>query len=82
MTLDVGRGRTARAPTAAYPIVFPGNGQTMPFSRCYGIESPDPLRTCGYRGAVGAPPIVQLASIPENVAGTLTRAGRQPLTTA
>jgi hypothetical protein len=76
-TLDVSRGLSWRAAAAAeYPIIFPGDGKTMPFSRYYGTEHPDPLTSCPGE-TVGAPIIVQLGGPPEDVSVRISKAGRE-----
>jgi len=77
VTMDVSRGLSAKAPATDFPILFPENGKTMPFSRYYGIERPNPLPGCPGKSVLGAPMIVQLASAPEDVSVTLTRAGEE-----
>lgn len=76
-TLDISRGRSSYAAAAAqYPIIFPGDGKTMPFSRYYGTEHPDPLTSCPGE-PVGAPIIVQLGGPPKDVSVRISKAGRE-----
>jgi hypothetical protein len=75
-TLDVSRGLAAASERVSYPIMFPGDGQTMPYSRYYGTERPDPWTGCPDRGFEGAPIIVQLASVPRETSVTLTKDGQ------
>jgi hypothetical protein len=60
--LDVIRGRSAAVPDAAYPIVWPANGTTVPIA-AHTAEYPNPLSSCpGYDAPTGLPLIVQLGS--------------------
>jgi hypothetical protein len=60
--LDVIRGRSAAAPPAAYPIVWPANGTSVPLAT-HTAEYPSPLTSCpGYKPPTGLPVIVQLGS--------------------
>lgn len=59
--LDVLRGR-ADLPQARYPIVWPGDGVTVPLA-AHTDEYPSPLTSCaGYRAPSGLPVIVQMGS--------------------
>lgn len=62
-----------------FPVLFPGNGSTMPLLAYAGNESPDPLTACpGYTAPTGPPIMVQLGSfsvVPNVTATTLTRDG-------
>lgn len=69
--LDVIRGRTGDDASLPYPVVFPGEGTTLPLGRYPGGESPDPLTACpGYEQPTG-PPLFVLAG----PSGTLTALG-------
>jgi len=60
--LDVIRGRNLTVPEAAYPIVWPANGATVPIA-AHTAEYPNPLSACpGYEVPAGLPLIVQLGS--------------------
>jgi hypothetical protein len=60
--LDVIRGRSAAASPAAYPIVWPANGATVPIAS-HIAEYPNPLSSCpNYEAPAGLPLIVQLGS--------------------
>jgi hypothetical protein len=60
--VDVLRGQDRVA--IGQPVVWPGNGATVPLTRYAGSETPDPARACpGYAGL----PIVAL--LPEDTAG-------------
>lgn len=60
-TLDVLRGLDPSIPRPADPIVFPGNGATVPLYR-FVVESPDPLAMCGWSGPAGLPLIAMMPS--------------------
>ena len=53
-TLDVIRGIDGSAPRPASPIVFPGNGATVPL-HSFITESPNPMTMCGWSGSAGLP---------------------------
>jgi hypothetical protein len=78
--LDVLRGRVPHA-SAAYPIVWPGPGVTVPLAAHTG-EYPSPLTSCaGYQAPSGLPLIVQTGSggkVPE-VLGSLVLDESGPL---
>jgi uncharacterized protein YkwD len=74
-TLDVARGIDADREPARYPVFFPGNGQTMPYSRYFGSEHPDPLTSCPDRAFQGAPLLVQLDSTPKVTSVTVMKDG-------
>lgn len=60
--LDVIRGRRLVPASRVYPVVWPGNGSSVPLTTHTG-EYPDPLSGClGYRAPAGLPLIVQLGS--------------------
>ena len=58
-TLDVIRGIDASAPRPSTPIVFPGDGATVPL-HSFITESPNPLSMCGWTGSAGLPLIAML----------------------
>ena len=59
--MDVNRGLGAVPAGVTYPVVWPGDGATIPLLRFGGQESPDPLTSCpGYAAPTG-PPIYLLA---------------------
>jgi hypothetical protein len=60
-TLDVLRGLDASTPRPSQPIVFPGNGATVPLHR-FITESPNPVTLCGWTGAAGLPLIAMMPS--------------------
>ena len=70
-TLDVLRGLDLSVPRPAEPIVFPGNGATVPLHR-FVVESPDPLAMCGWSGPAGLPLIVMMPNAVSTASATLT----------
>lgn len=74
-TLDVARGLDPEREHALYPVFFPGNGQTMPYSRYFGAEHPDPLSSCSDRAFLGAPLMVQLEATPQVTSVTVMKDG-------
>lgn len=59
--MDVNRGLGAVPAGLTYPVMWPGNGTTIPVLRFVGPEAPDPLTSCpGYTSPTG-PPIYLLA---------------------
>lgn len=49
--------------TPRYPVIWPGNGTTIPLNEYGGGESPDPLASCpGYTVPSGLPLIIQFGS--------------------
>jgi hypothetical protein len=68
-TLDVLRGLDS-TPRPATPIVFPGNGATVPVSS-FVTESPNPLTMCGWTGAAGLPLIAMMPSDVTSASATL-----------
>ena len=63
-TLDVIRGLNGPAPTS--PIMWPGDGSTLPLRSYGGGESPDPLTSCpvGYTEPTGPPLYLILTETP------------------
>lgn len=81
--LDVQRG-WSDTPAPAYPVFWPGNGQTVSLRTYSGGDYPDPLRHPGCAGAQGLPIILQVGNGSLNVGlaasnPTLFRAGGSPL---
>jgi hypothetical protein len=60
-TLDVLRGLASGIPRPAQPVVFPGNGSTVPLDR-FVTESPNPVTLCGWTGTAGLPLIAMMPS--------------------
>lgn len=80
-TLDVLRGRAAIPDSIKYPIIWPGNGATVPLGLHWG-EYPDPLSSCpGYSSPSGLPLIVQLGpgNVTPNVSAHSFRQGNNQL---
>src|SRR5436305_14636419 len=77
--LDVIRGQlNERPPPVTFPINWPGDGTSVPFTSFPGGETPDPLSSCpGYSAPAGAPIILQLGPrLSTNVtAASLTEEG-------
>jgi len=70
-TLDVIRGIDSGATRPSTPIVFPGDGATVPLNR-FITESPDPLAMCGWTGSAGLPLIAMMPSDATTADSTLT----------
>ena len=73
-TLDVIRGLDSSRPRPTAPIVFPGNGVTIPLDR-FVTESPNPRDMCGWRDdpdGVGLPLIVMMPAGVSGASATLT----------
>ena len=60
-TLDVIRGIDASRPRPSTPIVFPGDGATVPLN-AFIVESPNPVTLCGWTGSAGLPLIAMMPS--------------------
>ena len=70
-TLDTLRGNPFSGNGSGYPVMWPGNGKTVPLRTYSGNESPNPLgaaQCSGYTGAVGLPVFIQVGG---NVATTV-----------
>jgi hypothetical protein len=76
--IDVLSIRTNDPPAGlAFPLIFPGNGTTVPLDTYNGNETPDLLTSClGYEAPTGLPLIVQLDTAPSVTASSLARDGR------
>lgn len=73
-TLDVLRGLDHSRPRPTTPIVFPGNGVTIPLDR-FITESPNPRDMCGWSAddnGVGLPLIAMMPSAVSSATATLT----------
>lgn len=70
-TLDVIRGIDRSIPKPSSPIVFPGNGATIPMTR-FITESPDPKAMCGWSGDVGVPLIAMFPTSVTKSSATIT----------
>lgn len=60
-TLDVLRGLQGGVPRPSSPILFPGNGATVPL-HAFVTESPNPVTMCGWTGGAGLPVIAMMPS--------------------
>jgi len=58
-TLDVIRGIDMSRPRPSNPIVFPGNGATVPLN-AFITEYPNPMTLCGWTGNAGLPLIAMM----------------------
>jgi uncharacterized protein YkwD len=59
--LDVIRGLGSIPPSIAFPLMWPGDGGTMPYTSFNGGEWPDPLSSCpGYSTPSGPPIYLQI----------------------
>ncbi len=67
-TLDVIRGIDSSATRPSSPILFPGDGATVPL-HSFITEFPNPLTMCGWTGAAGLPLI---AMMPNSVSSATT----------
>ncbi len=63
--IDYGRGRPST------PIVFPGNGATVPL-HSFITEYPNPMTYCGWTGSAGLPLIAMMPSGVSSASSTLT----------
>ena len=70
-TLDVIRGIDSTATRPASPILFPGDGATVPL-HSFITEFPNPLTMCGWTGAAGLPLIVMMPNDVSSANATLT----------
>ena len=70
-TLDVIRGIDNSAVRPATPILFPGDGATVPLNR-FITEFPNPMSMCGWTGDAGLPLIAMLPNDVTSAAATLT----------
>jgi len=80
-TLDVIRGLGSVPGGITFPIMWPGNGSTVPLNSYNGNESPDPLSNSGYTPPSGLPIIIQLGagSITPSVTNTSLTTGGNPV---
>ncbi len=70
-TLDVIRGIDPSAPRPTTPILFPGNGATVPL-HSFVTEYPNPMTMCGWSGAAGLPLIAMMPSDVSSASATIT----------
>lgn len=69
-TLDVIRGLDLAQPRPSTPILFPGDGATVPLTR-FITEYPDPMAMCGWDGTAGLPLIAMLPDDVTSASATL-----------
>jgi uncharacterized protein YkwD len=79
-TLDVIRGIDwNQAGSVSYPLMWPANGMSLPYTAYRGGEYPNPLTSCpGYQAPTGAPLYVQFGAgdgAPSLTASSLTQGG-------
>ena len=70
-TLDVIRGIDYGIPRPTTPIVFPGDGATVPL-HSFITESPNPMTMCGWTGTAGLPLIAMMPNDVTSATTTLT----------
>ena len=70
-TLDVIRGVDPAAARPGQPIVFPGDGSTVPLDHM-SAEVPDPRAPCGFSGNVGLPLIAMFPTPPGSASSSLS----------
>lgn len=70
-TLDVIRGLDMSRPAPTAPIVFPGNGSTVPL-HAFVTEFPNPMTMCGWSGNAGLPLIAMMPNDVTSASSTLT----------
>ncbi len=70
-TLDVIRGLDSGRARPSTPIVFPGDGSTVPL-HSFITEYPDPMTLCGWSGSAGLPLIAMMPQEVTSATATLT----------
>ena len=70
-TLDVIRGIDSSAARPATPILFPGDGATVPL-HSFITEFPNPLTMCGWSGQAGLPLIAMMPNDVSSANSTIT----------
>ena len=70
-TLDVIRGIDSSATRPATPILFPGDGATVPL-HSFITEFPNPLTMCGWSGQAGLPLIAMMPNDVSSANSTIT----------
>ena len=70
-TLDVIRGIDSSRPRPSTPIVFPGDGATVPLN-AFITEYPNPMTLCGWTGNAGLPLIAMLPNDVTSANSTIT----------
>jgi hypothetical protein len=70
-TLDVIRGLDGARPRPSTPIVFPGDGATVPLN-AFITEYPNPMTLCGWTGSAGLPLIAMMPNDVTSANSTIT----------
>lgn len=70
-TLDVIRGIDSSRPRPTSPILFPGDGATVPLN-AFITEFPNPMTLCGWTGSAGLPLIAMMPNSVTSANSTLT----------
>ena len=70
-TLDVIRGIDGARPRPSTPIVFPGNGATVPLN-AFVAEYPNPMTMCNWTGSAGLPLIAMMPGDVTSANSTIT----------
>ncbi len=70
-TLDVIRGIDNNRPRPSTPILFPGDGATVPL-HSFIVESPNPMSLCGWTGSAGLPLIAMMPNDVTSATATIT----------
>jgi hypothetical protein len=73
-TLDVIRGIDGSRPRPTTPIVFPGDGATVPLN-AFVTEYPNPMSLCGWTGNAGLPLIAMMPNDVTAANGTISGPG-------
>ena len=81
--VDVWSGWTGVPASVTFPIMWPGEGQTMPYTAYTGTEQPDPLTSCSGYTAPSGPPVYLLLgpgwSVTPNVTASSFKQGSTDL---
>lgn len=70
-TLDVLRGLSSNIARPSSPIVFPGDGATVPLTS-FVTEFPNPMTMCGWTGSAGLPLIAMMPNDVSSADATIT----------
>ena len=63
VALDVLRGSASLPPGFSFPVMWPGDGESVALHQYVGYETPDPLTSCpGYAAPSGLPIILQIGA--------------------
>ncbi len=81
--VDVWSGWTGVPASVTFPIMWPGDGKTMPYTAYTGTEQPDPLTSCSGYTAPSGPPVYLLLgpgwSVTPNVTASSFKQGSTDL---